>query len=310
MASPTPTPALESIAVDTHCIYCGYNLRGLLPDSRCPECGHLTDDTLRIPPRPTEWVRQLHIGLLLYLYRILFVVLAAVLPLSIFFLRYSDYFQFGTFPFYFLLHTLPPFVPEIILLAAVWFLTKPRPGVPHISLQARLLRVLTFAMLANNVLWSILTNLFVIRIEALYWTEYLADTGMGIAFTWLFWSRLLVLIPPTYPLSLARAVRRLRIVTLVVVAVQISNGLGLRWLLDYVGRSEAQNISLISGITVGIFSLIVGLWSVWVLFALRRQFKREAPVTTLDLGRLGVSWLKQAASRVRYYAGYHGQGRR
>ena len=35
------------IEVDTECIHCGYNLRGLTRDGRCPECSAPTDDPLR-----------------------------------------------------------------------------------------------------------------------------------------------------------------------------------------------------------------------------------------------------------------------
>lgn len=38
------------IARDFNCQFCGYNLRGLLLDDRCPECGRPIRDTLKGPP--------------------------------------------------------------------------------------------------------------------------------------------------------------------------------------------------------------------------------------------------------------------
>ncbi|HKQ49182.1 MAG TPA: hypothetical protein VJZ71_14015 [Phycisphaerae bacterium] len=54
------------IAVDVACRKCGYNLRGLLPDGRCPECGtavgrSLHGDLLRFSD--PEWVQKLASGM-------------------------------------------------------------------------------------------------------------------------------------------------------------------------------------------------------------------------------------------------------
>jgi MFS family permease len=64
-----PAIALDAsgrIAVDIVCRKCGYNLRGLLPDGRCPECGtavgrSLHGDLLRFSD--PEWVQKLASGM-------------------------------------------------------------------------------------------------------------------------------------------------------------------------------------------------------------------------------------------------------
>ena len=55
------------LAQDIHCIHCGYNLRSLLPDQACPECGKpvapsLRDDRLR--SSDPQWVRRLSVGMI------------------------------------------------------------------------------------------------------------------------------------------------------------------------------------------------------------------------------------------------------
>ena len=39
----------EPIAVDHECVKCDYNLRGLQPNGRCPECGHDIASSLKTP---------------------------------------------------------------------------------------------------------------------------------------------------------------------------------------------------------------------------------------------------------------------
>lgn len=69
IATALPAIALDTdgrIAGDISCRKCGYNLRGLLPDGRCPECGtavgrSLHGDLLRFSD--PEWVQKLASGM-------------------------------------------------------------------------------------------------------------------------------------------------------------------------------------------------------------------------------------------------------
>lgn len=51
---PTPGRVALRIEQDTPCPDCGYNLRGMRLDSRCPECGRPTIDTFARPLRATD----------------------------------------------------------------------------------------------------------------------------------------------------------------------------------------------------------------------------------------------------------------
>lgn len=68
-----PTAALDAdgrIAIDAHCINCGYNLRTLGATAVCPECAHPVTLSIRgdfLCFAPSDWVRRLARGCLLIL---------------------------------------------------------------------------------------------------------------------------------------------------------------------------------------------------------------------------------------------------
>ena len=45
--APTGAEVPSDVRIDVPCEECGYNLRGLTSDGRCPECGHSVDESLR-----------------------------------------------------------------------------------------------------------------------------------------------------------------------------------------------------------------------------------------------------------------------
>lgn len=61
----TDSPPQSAILRDMTCGTCGYNLRGLSPDGRCPECGHPIEES-RYDPRlaaaDPRWLRVIRTG--------------------------------------------------------------------------------------------------------------------------------------------------------------------------------------------------------------------------------------------------------
>jgi len=58
---PDSTVVGETVQTDVPCHACGYNLRGLSPDGRCPECGRALDETLIAYDRAraaAAWARE------------------------------------------------------------------------------------------------------------------------------------------------------------------------------------------------------------------------------------------------------------
>jgi hypothetical protein len=63
---PSPDAANSTLDKDVACVACGYNLRGLRPDGRCPECGRAVADSLKSEhwsQADPKYVRRLLLGL-------------------------------------------------------------------------------------------------------------------------------------------------------------------------------------------------------------------------------------------------------
>jgi hypothetical protein len=72
MATPHSTADVAEINLDVPCASCGYNLRGLSSDGKCPECGASVARSLEIhlnPIAPTQvlWARMVLAGLVIWL---------------------------------------------------------------------------------------------------------------------------------------------------------------------------------------------------------------------------------------------------
>ena len=65
--------AASPIDVDILCVHCGYNLRGLTSDGRCPECGGAIADSMRgelLRFADVEWLTKLRLGVALKLWAV------------------------------------------------------------------------------------------------------------------------------------------------------------------------------------------------------------------------------------------------
>jgi hypothetical protein len=148
MSIPPPPPPADAfdatgrVAVDTTCVRCGYNLRTLLSDGVCPECGEAVTASIQeffLHFAPPVWVRDLARGLRLLLIGlggliILPVVVGAIVGLTAFFnltstlagpswlLHVSGLIQF-----------LTQVVGQVVLIVGLVWLTRPEPRRPQHS---------------------------------------------------------------------------------------------------------------------------------------------------------------------------------
>jgi hypothetical protein len=107
------------IVVDHECKRCGYNLRGLREDGRCPECGtpiglSTTGDLLRFAD--PEWVEKVARGLKIILWMILVGVIAGILS-AVAGATVGQEFS-----------TILMFIVQLITFYGVWLMTEPDPS--------------------------------------------------------------------------------------------------------------------------------------------------------------------------------------
>ena len=107
------------IVVDHECKKCGYNLRGLREDGRCPECGtpiglSTTGDLLRFAD--PEWVEKVARGLKIILWMILVGLIAGILG-AVASATIGE--EAGT---------ILTFVAQLISFYGVWLMTEPDPS--------------------------------------------------------------------------------------------------------------------------------------------------------------------------------------
>lgn len=129
MSLPT-TPPDRSFDVDLFCMQCRYNLRGLTPGGKCPECGKpiaesLRSDVLYLAPLP--WLARLDTGCML--------IMLSILGPPLFLFGTIAGSSDGRFT---LLTFAPLFAGMLLLAAGGWMLTTPEPH--HADARAALLR--------------------------------------------------------------------------------------------------------------------------------------------------------------------------
>jgi len=127
--SPSRLPILDGIghvATDLPCVKCGYNLRTLAAESRCPECGHLVQESTRdtrLCCADPQWVSQLSTALLVIILlstaSVIWLVLTALLDMG-------GYHRFDD------TRVLAPILLSASgVVVALFFFTVPDPGRPR-----------------------------------------------------------------------------------------------------------------------------------------------------------------------------------
>ena len=276
--------ALDSdgrIAQDMRCLNCGYNLRGLLPDGRCPECGIAVGrsaygDVLRYCE--PAWVESLASGANWLLASILVGILASVAGVA--FAAAS-----GT--------ASPMMIGLVWVLVALigcWKLTAPDPS--ELEQNTKVRQVARWGMLASlalSLLGAAGTNLGLFGEGLVVLSESIISLAAMVVL-FIYAGRLAIRIPDEALVRQTRTVMWGLIVAQVLEIVPV----GLVWAVagqvvtgvpaggpttaPAGGMSAIPAVGvglavILTGLAAGVLYLVFGIWSFFLLLRYRREFR-------------------------------------
>lgn len=267
------------VTSDTACRKCGYNLRGMLADGRCPECGtavgmSLQGDLLRFSE--PGWLGNLRRGVNLILAGIAVIVMM-VIGVTAVIVGGSSLLKFRFFI------TIGSIFGGVLMIGGAWLLTAPDPsgvGEDKYGTSRKFIRVALLVGLGNHVL-----NLATITIhldETIAMILQIAAIAASIiglagqAAQLQYISKLALRIPDTKLSARARflmwAITIDWGIFLVMSLITVAVGRGAR---RGVGSPARASAGCFSGV-VGLGLLIFGIMYLVMLAKLRNRFKEQA----------------------------------
>lgn len=255
------------VAADAPCTRCGYNLRGLGPQGRCPECGEATALSLRgdlLAYADPQWLARVRSGIALLLWNI---VLAIILPFT----------AIPAVPGLNYASAIGGILADVLGLFAAFYVTAQE---PRISLQERrtsLRKVIRSCAIASTLgaLLLFIEELTDVSAGLFFYIGIgLALAGLVATFGQLIYFRRFALRIPHE--KLARSTRRLLWAAPIVLGI---HAIALGVLLLVFERQtppppEPPDILMGTICSTSLFGLIFFVWYVVLLMRYRRAFAR------------------------------------
>ena len=283
---------LKRRGIDPHCVHCGYNLRGLATDGRCPECGALIAPSLRndlLSVADSGWLSRVHRGLtLIYAVFVTFLPSSTVLVVvGIPVIRAGS--ATPTRTVILVLFAALPIAAGISLLLGIFWLTTADPRLSLAEQPIVLRRVVRGAAIAALLLTALHygLKLFVTvfpglwlsasrPVNPLFQLVALWTLACAVAFTWVTASLYLAHLCERIPnIELAKRTKSRARVFAVFFAISILvPALDFALAEGYRPLPARPFLFIIIGLIGGVGSLIYGISLIIVWFSYRKPIKR------------------------------------
>lgn len=285
----TTTPVLDAqgrIDEDVHCRSCGYNLRGLDLDSRCPECGasvgmSVYGDFLRYSD--PDWVGRLSKGMDLIVYAIALAIFGGLATLLV--VLASEAMWGGALEPVVAWVVVLYMVVAVLMLRGIWLLTTLDPAKPLEETDV-VRNVARYGLLVNWALSILAMVLSLASVVIAIGLQIIANVASLAGFIAIFiYVRRLALRLPDEGLA-----KQTRIVMWGLVVGTVINLLGT--LIEVSTASSttpggSNGVSAIGGLTIFVFAI----WSLLLIDKYRKRF-REAATQARD------TWAARPAARI------------
>ncbi len=265
MQADIPVDANGRIDIDLKCVSCGYNIRGLLRDGVCPECGTATarscgSNHLQFS-RP-EWVEQLASGMNWIVAAIVIAVLGGLATQA----------APPTGPYLAIVILLQIAVP-LTSVVGYWKLTTPEPRLPDDPREETLRQVARWSVMGNAVLT--VSGLGISGAPTAVSAVFGVVAGVVAIVQTLsifLYARRLALRIPNADLAKQTAI--------VMWGIVITTGAGALLLTVALLVASTAGVTMVplatAGCGVGLGFLVFGLWSLLLIDRYRRNFKEAA----------------------------------
>lgn len=266
----SPTVALDGagrVAMDVPCRTCGYNLRGLLPDDRCPECGTAVGQSIhgdRLCLTDSSRLKHLAAGALLMIISVLGFVVIAVFAMEVIP-------TYGELPLA-LLGTLAVSV-FAVGLVGYWKLTMPDPvraeQRPFFNIE-HMIRLLALAAFVPTPFIVCPDRALQLLIPGILFLLFVLAGPVALFLLFIHMRRLALRIPND---SLARQTR------IVMWGLIISSAAVIVALLADLAHTGPGLVTI--GLTIASLAFLVfGIWWIALLFRYRSAFRQAARIAS------------------------------
>jgi hypothetical protein len=307
------------IDYDLKCHGCGYNLRTMALDGRCPECNEAVAVTLEVLDlgRAPEWLGRIRAGLALYPVAGVAVFAGVLLQTLLAALGIGFWREDMPLPLY-LAGRIVTFavlsgLPMILEWWYEWLVTTPREVGPcRRSGHRRVMRVVIVAQIISWLITSVLQgpSAYMVR-DALDWLNVLAT----VVWSWCLWRWMETIVMPLRQAGLMKHIRLLKWVVPTLLVVRVASNYGINFyerhaVMRFGGPSPLE----ILGVFWGAILLLVTIWVFVILLMTRHRLAQVVSPPVKYLGDLKLAFvllghgMRNAGRWVKFAATYHGRG--